>query len=346
MRRAGENGFDWSLFGDAPRIHDDDLVTHLGDDSEIVGDEQNRHAKLALEGAQEIEDLRLDGDVERGGGLVGDEQGGIAGEGHRDDHALPHAAGELMRVFQGADFRGRDTHLSEHLDREAGGFGLVAGAMEKKNLGELAADTVDGIERGHWLLKNHADPTAPDAEQVGGCGGGEVGALEADFAAYDATGGLGEETENREGGDAFAAAGFADQSESAAARDGEADAIHGAEQAGVGVEGDGEVADFEERVGVCLRCHGRGAEGLAAKSLRRRKNKGRARKEAGESDHGGDFCGQSWRGLIPWVSTDRRCGRKGGRIWIRRGGRRGFRAFGTRRANGRFAQGRRRRSGR
>jgi len=30
--------------------------------------------------------------------LVGDEERGAAGEGHRDHHPLPHAAGELVRV--------------------------------------------------------------------------------------------------------------------------------------------------------------------------------------------------------------------------------------------------------
>jgi hypothetical protein len=48
--------------------------------------------------AQQVEDLGLDGDVERGGGLVGDEQARVAGERHGDHDALAHAAGELVRV--------------------------------------------------------------------------------------------------------------------------------------------------------------------------------------------------------------------------------------------------------
>ena len=46
----------------------------LGDHAEVVGDEQDRHAQLLLQPLEELEDLRLDGDVERGGRLVGDEQ--------------------------------------------------------------------------------------------------------------------------------------------------------------------------------------------------------------------------------------------------------------------------------
>jgi hypothetical protein len=43
-------------------------------------------------------DLRLDRHVERGRRLVGDQQAGLAGQRHRDHHALAHAARELVRV--------------------------------------------------------------------------------------------------------------------------------------------------------------------------------------------------------------------------------------------------------
>jgi hypothetical protein len=39
-----------------------------------VGDEEDRHAALRLEPSEEIQDLRLDRDVERRGRLVGDQQ--------------------------------------------------------------------------------------------------------------------------------------------------------------------------------------------------------------------------------------------------------------------------------
>jgi hypothetical protein len=53
-----------------------------------VGDEQHGHADLALQRLQELEDLRLDGDVERGRRLVGDQQVRLVGERHGDHDAL------------------------------------------------------------------------------------------------------------------------------------------------------------------------------------------------------------------------------------------------------------------
>ena len=46
----------------------------------------------------QLQDLGLDGHVERGRRLVGDQQVGVARERHRDHHALAHAARELVRV--------------------------------------------------------------------------------------------------------------------------------------------------------------------------------------------------------------------------------------------------------
>ena len=45
---------------------------------EVVGDEDDRQAELALQVAQQVEDLRLDRDVERGHRLVGDDSFGLS----------------------------------------------------------------------------------------------------------------------------------------------------------------------------------------------------------------------------------------------------------------------------
>ena len=63
---------------DAAGIHHRDLVGAAGDDAEIVGDQDHRHVPPLLLARQQVEDLRLHRDVERGGRLVGDQQLGLA----------------------------------------------------------------------------------------------------------------------------------------------------------------------------------------------------------------------------------------------------------------------------
>ena len=79
-------------------IHHDDARADAGDDAEVVADQDDGGAEIAVEFAQQFENLRLDGDVERSGRLVGDQQRRLVANAHRQHHALAHAAGELVRI--------------------------------------------------------------------------------------------------------------------------------------------------------------------------------------------------------------------------------------------------------
>jgi hypothetical protein len=72
--RALEQHPDRPALDHPPAVHDHDLVAHLGDHAHVVGDEQDGDAELVAQAPQQPQDLRLDGDVEGRGRLVGDEQ--------------------------------------------------------------------------------------------------------------------------------------------------------------------------------------------------------------------------------------------------------------------------------
>ena len=101
VERGGEEIAHRRVLDDLAGIHDVDAPAHLGDDAEVMGDEQQRDAVFFHELAQQVEDLRLDRRVERRRRLVGDHETGPAGDGHGDQHTLPHAAAELKRVGPG-----------------------------------------------------------------------------------------------------------------------------------------------------------------------------------------------------------------------------------------------------
>ena len=106
-----------ALLDDARRIHHVDAVGVARDDAEIVRDDDQRDAEPARQVLHQFEDLRLDGDVERGGRLVGDDELRIAGEPDRDHHALAHAAGELMRILLEPPLGVGDADELQQLDR-------------------------------------------------------------------------------------------------------------------------------------------------------------------------------------------------------------------------------------
>jgi hypothetical protein len=94
----------------AAGVHDRHPVGEPGDDAEVVRDEDDRRAGDLARGPQHFEHLRLDGHVERGGGLVGQDHVGVVRDCHGDHDALAHAARELVREGARALARARDAH--------------------------------------------------------------------------------------------------------------------------------------------------------------------------------------------------------------------------------------------
>src|SRR5215471_12863901 len=110
MRRMIKYGTYWCPFNQLAGIHHPNVVTHLGDDANIVGDEDHGEAALLLDLLEQIEILRLDCDVEAGSGLISYEQAWLAGNANSADDALTHAAAHLVRILPQADLRRRNTH--------------------------------------------------------------------------------------------------------------------------------------------------------------------------------------------------------------------------------------------
>ena len=111
MLRRPEDVGRHAILDDRTVLHYVDALRHLANDAEIVSDEQHRHPHLAAELLQQLQNLRLDGDVESGRRLVCDEQVGLIGERHCDHYALPLAARELVRIRRQSLLRIADPDL-------------------------------------------------------------------------------------------------------------------------------------------------------------------------------------------------------------------------------------------
>ena len=109
---------------DFPAIHDVDAVAHAGNDAKVVGDHDGGGAKLFGAFADELKNLCLDGDIQRGGGLVCNDQLRIVGQCNGDDDSLAHAAREFMRILGDALFRIRDADLAQELKGFFSGRGM------------------------------------------------------------------------------------------------------------------------------------------------------------------------------------------------------------------------------
>jgi hypothetical protein len=161
MLRMMEEGRNGGLFHDLAVLHDGYPVGHLGDYGKIVRDEEHGELVRSAQIFEEIQNLGLNGDIEGGRGLIGDQKSGPVDERHGDQDALALAAGELVRVIAGAAFglgqadiahRGQDSFFEEI----AGDVGMVG--LER--FGDLSADGHGRIEGGHRFLEDHRDTAA------------------------------------------------------------------------------------------------------------------------------------------------------------------------------------------
>ena len=80
---------------------DKNFVGEIGDNTEIMRDQEHRHAACLLQALKQRENLRLYAHVERGRRLVGDQQAGISGKRHGDGDPLLLATGQFMRIAAG-----------------------------------------------------------------------------------------------------------------------------------------------------------------------------------------------------------------------------------------------------
>ena len=92
MTRAREQRFDRSFLHLATGVHHHHPLRHLRHDAQIVRDEHDRGAGPGFELAHQVEDLRLDRDIERRGRLVGNQKPRLARKRHRDHDTLPLSA--------------------------------------------------------------------------------------------------------------------------------------------------------------------------------------------------------------------------------------------------------------
>jgi hypothetical protein len=233
------------MLDDLARVHYGHPVGDLRHDAEIVGDQQHADAGFSLQALDQPQDLRLDGDVQRSGRFIGDQQFGLADQCHRDHHALAQPAGKLMRILAEAIAGVRDPDTFEHAYRARPCSCGILAQMAARALGELVADRVGRVQRGHRLLENHRHPTPAQRVHARTPGGEQVDAVQMQVGGAAARRSR-QQVHQRQRGHRLAAAGLAHQADGLAALDGEIHAAHRMQATACGGQIDVETGDFEQ----------------------------------------------------------------------------------------------------
>lgn len=103
--RGGEDSIGFSLLDDFARAHHGDAVGHVPNNAEVVGDEEVAQTKALLQAREEIQNLRLHGDVEGRRGFVADDDARLDRKRPGNGDALALSAREGMGKALGRVFR-------------------------------------------------------------------------------------------------------------------------------------------------------------------------------------------------------------------------------------------------
>jgi hypothetical protein len=132
---------------------------------QIMGNQKIGKPHFLLQPFHKVQDLRLQGHIQSRCGFVRDDETGIGTQCQGDDHSLPHASRELVRVVIHSLRRRGYAHVLEQLC----GASLRPSAghvdMRGDGLHQLTTHRVKGIETGEGVLKYGADSLAPYTAQ-------------------------------------------------------------------------------------------------------------------------------------------------------------------------------------
>src|SRR5664279_3065860 len=157
MRRQSENFLRRSHFDQAAGVHHSNTVRYLRHDGQIMGDEQHRQGEFFTQRAKQVKHLRLNGDIERGGWLVGDQQRRPVHHGHRNHHALALSAGELVRIVARAP-------VGIGNGDGAQGFNRALPALRSRESVDLRAGSV--LEGAQLQLRPFQDGSSPQVQRI------------------------------------------------------------------------------------------------------------------------------------------------------------------------------------
>src|SRR5438876_5854436 len=147
-------------FDELARVHDRKPIAHLGHDSEVVGDEEERHLVDPAEILQDLEDLGLHDYVEGCRGLVRNQELRVHHERHRNHDPLTHPPAELVWIMLETALR--NAHRRERLHRPLDRFPLRNVLVGSYCLDEVILDRKERVESRHRILEDECDFLSAD----------------------------------------------------------------------------------------------------------------------------------------------------------------------------------------
>ena len=234
---------------DATTVHNDQLFSALSGQAQVVSNEEYCRAHFLGQRLEVIENATLNSHVQCRGGLVSNEQLGTRSKTDSDQHALTHTARELVRVLLCSALAVGKACLLEELGHALPCFGAGNNIVRQQSFLHLCTDAKNGVQVTHRVLRNQADAGSTQLDPFLGAHLGELLTVELDGAAGDLTGAR-KQANDGSGGGRLTRTGLAHDGNGLTGVNGQVSSANGGNDTGRGREGDLQVGDLEQRIGV------------------------------------------------------------------------------------------------
>ena len=129
-------------------------------------DIHNCHVVFFLQITDQLQDLRLNGNVQRRCWLVTDQNFRMAGNRDSDNNSLSHTTGKFVRILRIAFFCIGNTDFFQHFDSGFFRFTSTQTLIMLNAFFDLFAHRHQRIQRGHRVLHNHGNFFAADGHPL------------------------------------------------------------------------------------------------------------------------------------------------------------------------------------
>ena len=141
-------------------------VAEMRCNSDIAGDEQHRSIVRADQSAQQVQHLRLNGNIKPAGGIIRDHELGRTHERDRHHNTLRHAARKLMGIRLEATGRVRYLHRVQHVHRHLVSFIPLNAEMSARDVRNLSTDRYQRIKFAPRIRNDHGNILATNGPQL------------------------------------------------------------------------------------------------------------------------------------------------------------------------------------
>ena len=203
MLRVVEDFVNRPLFQKFPGVHNINAVSHPGNDTQVVGDEDDGSLDPLLQVLHQVQDFSLHSNVQGSSWFVSQKNFRFTDQGNGDNDSLPHTTRELVRVLVDSFFSVRNTNGLHHFQGLSPGFLLRSALVLDQWFSNLLADLHGRVQRSHWVLEDHGDLVTTDLLPFLFGNLQQVLAVEKDLPAHD-LGVLGQKADDAPGGNGLA----------------------------------------------------------------------------------------------------------------------------------------------